>query len=95
MIDVCKQKYRHGMGRVEIWNESPEFSYLSERYFDNPIKNGIDIKYVLQAHFAFLYGYYSNIEDKEMYRKFIKFINGVFKKYGVNSNLYKEVMEKL
>ena len=95
MVDVCRQKYRHGMGRVEIWEQKPEFQYLRERYFDNPIRNGIDIDYILQAHFAFLYGYYSNLGDEVSYNEFIRFIEEVFSSYNREKDLYREVIEFL
>lgn len=93
MLGVCKQKYRHGSGRVEIWKERPKYEDLKNRYFDGPIKNGIDKDYVLPAHFCFLLGYYKNIEDKEEYEKFIKFAAGVFKSYERKIEDYKEISE--
>lgn len=93
MLEVCKQKYRHGSGRVEIWKERPKYKDLRNRYFDAPIKNGIDKDYVLPAHFCFLLGYYKNIKDKEEYEKFIEFAAEVFKSYERKIEDYKEISE--
>lgn len=93
MQDVCKQKYRHGYGRVMIWDSYPEYEYLSNRYFVNPIKHGIDKDYVLPAHASFLLGYYKNINNIEEYNKFMDFITNVFKTYGKRIEDYPEFME--
>lgn len=95
MLDVCKQKYRHGSGRVEIWKERPLYSHLKNRYFTNPINNGIDIDYVLPSHFAFLLGYYQNLNDDEELKKFMDFSRAVFSSYSKSIDTYNELSEMM
>ena len=95
MMEVCKQKYRHGNGRVLIWDERPKYDYLQFRYYDNPINNGIDKDYILPAHTAFLLGYYQNINDAEEFNRFMDFLKTVFEKYDRKINDYKEIMEMI
>ena len=78
---VCKQKYRHGSGRIMIWKETPEYDYLENRYFTRTIEGGMDVDYILPAHCAFLLGYFQTLNDNEKYKKFLDFIKNVFKKY--------------
>ena len=85
---VCRQKYRHGSGRIMIWDKTPDYDYLEERYFTNTIKNGIDIDYILPAHCAFLLGYFQSINNDSEYKKFLEFVTGVFKKYDRNISDY-------
>lgn len=77
----CKQKYRHGSGRTEIWKEIPDFNYLRNRYFDTPIKNGIDKHYVISVHFSFLYGYYKNLDNKSLLLAYFDFIKILIEDY--------------
>lgn len=93
MGGVCRQKYRHGSGRVEIWNGVPEFDYLEERYFTNPIQNGIDKEYIVPSHFAFLLGYFQTLNDKAEYDRFMKFANDVFEKYALELNSFPYLIE--
>lgn len=79
---VCNQKYRHGSGRVEIWKDVPDFEYLRNRYFDNPIKTGNDIDYILPSHFCFLLGYFQTLNDLNKYKEFIEFSKNVFESYN-------------
>lgn len=79
---VCKQKYRHGSGRIMIWKETPKYDYLEERYFTRPIDNGLDVDYILPAHASFLFGYFQSINDEKKYNEFKEFLNKVFKKYN-------------
>ncbi len=92
---VCRQKYRHGSGRIEIWKETPSFDYLEERYFTNPIKYGNDVDYILPSHFGFLLGYFQTLGDKEKYSNFIKFAEEVFKKYDKKISDYKILNEMI
>lgn len=93
MAVVCRQKYRHGYGRVMIWEKRPEYDSLANRYFKNPINSGIDKDYILPAHASFLLGYYKNINDNEEYNKFIQFIKNIFEKYNRQIEMYPEFME--
>lgn len=93
MKAVCKQKYRHGYGRVMIWEKRPAYDFLADRYFDNPINNGIDKDYILPAHASFLLGYYKNINDNEEYNRFMQFIKNIFEKYNKQIEMYPEFME--
>lgn len=95
MESVCNQKYRHGSGRVEIWNEKPDFQYLKSRYFENPINFGVDKKYILPSHFAFLLGYYQNLNDKEELNKFLKFSEHVFEEYGEKISNFDYIMKMI
>lgn len=95
MLGVCKQKYRHGTGRVMIWNEKPKYEHLKFRYYDNPINNGIDKDYILPAHTAFLLGYFKNLNDEVEYEKFMSFVKEVFKQYGRKVEDYKEILEMI
>lgn len=62
ILESCRQKYRHGHGRVELWGEHhPSINRLVDRYFNMPIHDGIPQNYVVPVHLAFLYGYFSNI----------------------------------
>lgn len=78
---VCRQKFRHGSGRIEIWKETPTFEYLEERYFTNPIKHGNDVDYILPSHFGFLLGYFTTLDDKDKYKQFREFADKAFAKY--------------
>jgi len=78
---VCKQKYRHGSGRIMIWKETPEYDFLENRYFTRTIEGGMDVDYILPAHCAFLLGYFQTLNDNEKYKNFLNFIKNVFKKY--------------
>lgn len=78
---VCKQKYRHGSGRIMIWKETPEYDFLEKRYFTRTIEGGMDVDYILPAHCAFLLGYFQTLNDNEKYKNFLNFIKNVFKKY--------------
>ena len=95
MLSVCKQKYRHGTGRVMIWEEKPKYEYLKFRYYDNPINNGVDKDYILPAHTAFLLGYYKHINDELEFEKFMNFVKEVFKEYGRKINDYNEILEMM
>lgn len=95
LLGVCKQKYRHGTGRVMIWDERPKYEHLKYRYYDNPINNGIDKDYILPAHTAFLLGYYKHIDDNKEYEKFMNFVTKVFKEYDRKIEDYNEVLEMI
>lgn len=94
MISVCRQKYRHGSGRVEIWDSVPDFTYLEDRYFTKPINNGVEKEYIVPAHFAFLLGYFQTLNDKLEYEKFMKFAYSIFDKYRLDFNNY-EYLQKM
>lgn len=79
---VCKQKYRHGSGRIMIWKQIPKYDFLENRYFTKPLEGGIDVDYILPAHCAFLLGYFQALDKKEKYQEFLEFIKSVFKKYN-------------
>ena len=79
---VCKQKYRHGSGRIMIWKETPTFDFLEERYFTRPIEGGLDVDYILPAHCAFLLGYFQTLNDKDKYKAFLDFASNAFSKYN-------------
>lgn len=94
---ICKQKYRHGSGRIMIWKETPKYDFLENRYFTRPLQEGLDVDYILPAHCAFLLGYFQTLNNKEKYQEFLKFIKNVFKKYNkelsdyeIISNIIKE-----
>ena len=96
MKSVCNQKYRHGSGRVEIWSKIPEFDFLENRYFDNPIISGVDKTYVVPAHIAFLLGYFQTLNIKSVYDDFLKFLDKVLNKYDMklsDFNYIKEIMD--
>lgn len=93
MVDVYRQKYRHGSGRVEIWEGVPSFSFLEDRYFTRPINNGIDKEYVIPAHFAFLLGYFQTLNNKLEYERFLTFIHEIFQKYELNFEKYIFIQE--
>lgn len=51
-------KFRHGRGRVRVWGERPPKEVeMAQRYFVEPLMNGMDPRYVLPVHIAFLAGY--------------------------------------
>lgn len=54
---IWRQKFRHGSGRVYIWKGTPSVNYLLTRYFDSPLRNGLEPRYVITSHLAFLFGY--------------------------------------
>lgn len=93
MLSVCKQKYRHGTGRVMIWDEKPKYEHLKFRYYDNPINNGVDKDYILPAHTAFLLGYYKHINNEVEFKNFMKFVRDVFEQYGRKIEDYNEILE--
>lgn len=92
---VCKQKYRHGSGRIMIWKETPTFEFLEERYFTRPIDGGLDVDYILPAHCGFLLGYFQTLNDKEKYKNFLEFAKGVFKKYNKKLSDYEIIKNML
>ena len=53
--------------------EKEYLEYLKNRYFDNPIKKGNDIDYILPSHFCFLLGYFQSLNDIDKYNEFINF----------------------
>lgn len=90
--DVCRQKYRHGSGRVLIWEKKQDYSYLRNRYFSIPISEGLPVDYVLPAHAAFLFGFYNNINDLTERNIFLDFLHRVFKSYDRSLLDYKELI---
>lgn len=95
MLAVCKQKYRHGLGRIELWKDIPEFSFLRKRYFDWPLSNNIETKYVLIAHFSFLYGYFNNLGKNKTRVEFLNFIDKIFCENNIDKELYLDLMGEL
>lgn len=93
MLDVCKQKYRHGTGRILIWDNIPTYEHLKFRYYDNPINKGIDKDYILPAHTAFLLGYFKHLNNKDEFEKFMIFVNKVFNEYDRKIEDYEEILE--
>lgn len=93
MKAVCYQKYRHGSGRVLIWEVKQDFDFLKMRYFTTPINSGLPVDYILPAHASFLFGFYNNIEDTDERRKFIIFLKNVFSMYGKSLYDYSELDE--
>lgn len=92
---VCKQKYRHGSGRIMIWPETPKYDYLENRYFTRPLDNGLDVDYILPAHCAFLLGYFQTLCDNDKYKEFLKFIKDVFNKYNKELSDYEIIKNML
>lgn len=92
---VCKQKYRHGSGRIMIWKETPKYDFLENRYFTRPIEAGLDVDYILPAHCGFLLGYFQALGDKDKYQEFLEFINKVFKKYNKELSDYEIISNML
>ena len=64
MRAVCRQKYRHGSGRIHVWDASPSSDHLLERYFTGPIAAGVPEDYVIPAHLAFLQGYWNALASE-------------------------------
>lgn len=92
---VCRQKYRHGSGRVLIWEEKQDFNYLADRYFHIPIAKGLPVDYVLPAHTAFLLGFYNNIKNNCERSEFLRCMEDIYLKYGKNMYDYSELVEYL
>lgn len=56
-----KHKYRHGSGRIYVWENTPSISHLLSRYFFKPIfQYKVPFWYVIPTHIAFLFGYFRN-----------------------------------
>lgn len=92
---VCSQKYRHGSGRVLLWEEKQDFNYLADRYFHIPIAKGVPLDYVLPAHTAFLLGFYNNINNNDERKLFLHHTENVYSFYGKNMSDYSELSEYL
>lgn len=91
IIQSCKQKFRHGMGRRMFWEKDQDFELLENRYFCKPISCGVDKKYDVFTHACFLLGFFAqfiNI-DIEYYEKFL-----VWLKNRVDYYLYDGCYEK-
>lgn len=95
MQDVCRQKYRHGSGRVLIWNTVQNFECLKSRYFEIPIEAGLPRDYILPAHASFLLGFYNNMGDNDEKRKFYNYLQGWFLQYEKRFSDYSELMDFL
>ena len=76
ILQSCRQKFRHGMGRRMFWLKEQDFVKLENRYFGNPIANGVDKKYVAFTHACFLLGFFEQfkITDAEYYEKFLSWL---------------------
>lgn len=92
---VCKQKYRHGSGRVLIWDEMQDYNYLENRYFHIPISKGIPKDYILPAHTAFLLGFYNNIKNNSERTTFLKHMEDIYLSYDKSIADYLELKEYL
>lgn len=58
LIKSMQQKYRHGSGRIYIWEKCPSLSYLIVRYFWKPVfYYKVPFWYVIPTHLAFIWGY--------------------------------------
>jgi hypothetical protein len=56
---AMRQKYRHGSGRVYVWDKCPTVNHLINRYFLTPILvYKVPFWYVFPTHLAFLCGYF-------------------------------------
>lgn len=56
-----RHKFRHGAGRIYVWEITPPFFQLMNRYFFDPIiKFKVPFWYVIPTHLAFLFGYYKS-----------------------------------
>ena len=93
--DVCRQKYRHGSGRIMIWKRIPSFEFLEERYFAKPLQGGLDKNYVLPTHCAFLLGYFQTLNDGDKYQEFMAFVEYVFKKHGKSLSDYEIIRDMI
>lgn len=91
MKSVCYQKYRHGSGRVLIWDLQQDYDYLKQRYFMIPINHGLPIDYILPAHTAFLLGFYNNIGNKVERDRFLSTLSEVFLLYDKKITDYSEL----
>ncbi len=98
IMQSCKQKFRHGMGRRMFWLKEQDFNKLENRYFQNPIVNGVDKKYDIFTHACFLLGFFEQfkITDVEYYEKFLRWLQERVDYYmyeGCFENEMKEVMK--
>ena len=60
-----KHKYRHGSGRIYVWENTPSISHLLDRYFIKPIfQYKVPFWYVIPTHIAFLWGYFRKKAQK-------------------------------
>lgn len=66
LLVSMKHKFRHGSGRIYVWEKCPKFKKLGSRYFWMPIfKAKVPIWYVLPVHLAFLSGYFIGLAKKK------------------------------
>lgn len=98
ILQSCKQKFRHGIGRRMFWIKEQDFNRLENRYFQNPIVNGVDKKYNVFTHACFLFGFFEQfkITDAYYYEEFIKWLQDRVDYYmyeGCYENELKEVMK--
>lgn len=98
IIQSCRQKFRHGMGRRMFWLKEQDFFRLENRYFRNPIGNGVDKKYVAFTHACFLLGFFEQFKmtDTEYYEKFLTWLQNRVDYYtyeGCYKGEMKEVMK--
>lgn len=75
----CRQKFRHGTGRIMLWKKEQDFNYLYERYFNKPIQYHIDKKYVVMTHACFLNGFFKQYQESDSlyYENFLEWIKNV------------------
>lgn len=86
LLEACRQKYRHGCGRILLWDKKQDFNFLENRYFTIPIENGIDCSYVFLTHACFLLGFFSSFKctDYAYYNYFLDWIKAMRQKYAYN-----------
>lgn len=83
ILESCQQKYRHGTGRIMIWDKKQDFDFLETRYFKNPIRNAVDAKYVVSTHGCFLHGFFIQFResDRLYYDSFMAWLEAISQKY--------------
>ena len=97
IMESCKQKFRHGMGRRMFWLKKQDFDMLDYRYFQKPITSGVDKMYDVFTHACFLLGFFEQFKsiDTGYYELFLTWLKDRVDHYmyeGCYENELKVVM---
>lgn len=97
LLESCHQKYRHGTGRSMIWEKEQDFGFLEVRYFQNPIRDAVDAKYVVTTHGSFLHGFFIQFRetDPSYYESFLVWLEAMSQKYVSEEFFDSELKEVL
>lgn len=96
LLESCRQKYRHGTGRIMIWEKEQSFEFLETRYFRDPILASVDAEYVVCTHGCFLHGFFIQFKetDRVYYEYFLDWLKTMSKQY-VSEDFYDNTLREV